>query len=104
MFQALGPCFHRALEGQSFLGMEYVSLGPAPGKRGDIFLVSCQSGRDEAGEVIGVSVSFVDITQHKRSEEALRKSRDERRRHIELNTSVFPRDADSGIFIIPNRC
>jgi PAS domain S-box-containing protein len=104
MFQALGPSFHRALEGQSFLGMEYVSLGPAPGKRGDIFLVSCQPARDEAGEVIGVSVSVVDITHHKRSEEALRKSREERRRQIELNTPVFPRDADSGIFIIPNRC
>jgi len=104
MFQALGPSFHRALEGQSLLGMEYVSLGPAPGKRGNIFLVSCQPARDEAGEVIGVSVSVVDITQHKRSEEALRKSREERRRHIELNAPVFPRDADSGIFIIPNRC
>jgi len=105
MFQALQHCFHRALEGQSFLGMEYVSLGFSPGKRGDIFLVSCQPARDEAGEVIGVSVSVVDITEHKRSEEALRKSRDERRRQIELNTpSVLPRDTDSGIFIIPNRC
>jgi PAS domain S-box-containing protein len=105
MFQALEPSFRRALEGQSFVGMEYVSLGPSPGKRGDIFLISCQPARDEAGEVIGVSVSVVDITEHKRSEEALRKSREERRRHIELNAPpIFPRDTDSGIFIIPNRC
>jgi len=105
MFQALEPCFRLALEGQSFLGMEYVSLGPSPGKRGDIFLISCQPARDEAGEVIGVSVSVADITEHKRSEEALRKSREERRRQIEMSTpTVFPRDTDSGIFIIPNRC
>jgi PAS domain S-box-containing protein len=105
MFQALEPSFHRALEGQSIVGMEFVSLGPSPGKRGDIFLVSCQPARDEVGEVIGISVSVVDITEHKRSEEALRKGREDRRRQIELNTpAIFPRDTDSGIFIIPNRC
>lgn len=105
MFQALEPNFRRALEGQPVLGMEYVSLGPSPGKRGDIFLISCQPACDEAGEVIGISVSVVDITEHKRSEEALRKSREERRRQIEINNPpLFPRDNDSGIFIIPNRC
>ncbi len=105
MFQALEPSFRRALEGQSIVGMEFVSLGPSPGKRGDIFLVSCQPACDEAGEVIGISVSVVDITEHKRSEEAFRKSREERRRQIELNApAIFPPDTDSGIFIIPNRC
>jgi PAS domain S-box-containing protein len=105
MYQALEPSFRRALEGESFLGMEYVSLGPAPGKRGDIFLVSCQPARDEAGEVIGVSVSVSDITEHKRSEEALRRSREERLRQIDVSSRpIFPSDTDSGIFIIPNRC
>lgn len=103
MFQALEPCLYRTLNGESFSGIEYVSLGPSPGARGNIFLVTCQPARDEAGEVIGVSVSVVDITEHKRSAEAARNSRDDHRPPVDPEQR-WANGTDSGIFIIPRRC
>ncbi|WP_263368314.1 EAL domain-containing protein [Edaphobacter bradus] len=104
MFQALEPCFLRAIEGESIAGVEFVSLGHAPGKRGDTFLISCQPARDEAGEVIGISVSVVDITEHKRYEEALRTSRNEHQQLIEASAPIpWSPDGDSGTFTIPSR-
>jgi EAL domain-containing protein (putative c-di-GMP-specific phosphodiesterase class I) len=99
MFQALQPSFHRAFNGEAVSGVQYVSLGPSPGNRGDIFLVSCQPAHDEAGEVVGISVSLVDITEHKRSEETLRQTRPP----VDLEQR-WASGTDSGIFIIPRRC
>jgi PAS domain S-box-containing protein len=48
-------------------------------------LASFEPVRDEAGEVIGVCISVVDISVVKQNEEALRESADHYRHRVELN-------------------
>jgi PAS domain S-box-containing protein len=52
------------------------------------FLVSYEPARDEADEVIGVSISLVDITIRKQTEEALVESEDHYRNAVELSPEV----------------
>src|SRR5206468_10104000 len=72
-----------SLNGQSFSELE--TRCPAPHEPGLMrtFLVSYQPARDEADEVIGVSISLVDITSRKRTEEALAESEDHYRNAVE---------------------
>jgi PAS domain S-box-containing protein len=62
---------------------------PATAKRGEeTRLLSYQPARDEAGEIIGVSVASVDITERRRAEAALRESEDHYRHMVELNPQI----------------
>ena len=59
------PFIQRALAGESISGIEIEkpANGPNPGK---IVLLSYEPARDEAGEVVGVSVSLVDVANRHR--------------------------------------
>ena len=84
----LEPYLHRALAGEVITDLELT--GPDPYQPGKFCtrLVSYQPARDEAEEVIGISVAVVDITARKRVEQALAESEDHYRNTVELNPQV----------------
>jgi len=90
----LEPYLRRALDGEVITELELTGPDPhQPGKH-CTRLVSYQPARDEAEEVIGISVAVVDITARKRVEQALAESEDHYRHTVELNPQV-PWTADS---------
>jgi PAS domain S-box-containing protein len=86
--EEMKPSIQRALGGQAIGDFE-VSLPRlgAPGEASTA-LVSFQPARDEANEVVGVSLSFIDITERRRAQNALRESEDHYRHTVELNPQV----------------
>jgi diguanylate cyclase (GGDEF)-like protein/PAS domain S-box-containing protein len=84
LFPVVEPFIRRALAGEAMTGVEIQS----PVTR-ETRLVSYQPARDEAGEVIGVSIAIVDITDRKRASEALRESEEHYRSMVELNPQVL---------------
>jgi PAS domain S-box-containing protein len=88
LYPRFEPYLQRALLGEAIIDME---IREPNSKRPDEFstyLVSYQPARDEAEEVIGISVSVVDITKRKHAEEALIESEDDFRHTVELNPQV----------------
>jgi PAS domain S-box-containing protein len=71
LYPKFEPYIRRALQGEAIAGFE-ISV-PATGTSGaTTSLVSYQPARDEAGEVVGVSVAVLDFTARKQAEEKLR--------------------------------
>jgi PAS domain S-box-containing protein len=87
-FPRCEPYLLRALNGEPYAGLEI--FVPDPHKPGATrtLLISYQPARDEVDEVIGVSMSVVDITARKNAEEALVESEDHYRNAVELNPQV----------------
>lgn len=88
VFRLIETYIRRALQGESVIGVEVQK--PPSGGRGEAqtLLLSYQPARDEAGEVLGVSVAAMDITGHKRTEEALRESVSHFQHLLELGPHV----------------
>jgi diguanylate cyclase (GGDEF)-like protein/PAS domain S-box-containing protein len=84
LFSHVEPYLKRALNGEPVLDVE----AKIP-STGETRLVSYQPAFDEAGEVIGVAVATVDITERKRTEEALKASEAHYREMVELNPQVL---------------
>jgi len=78
----------KALNGEATTGLE--TLLPIPGRSGDFrtCLITYQPACDEADEVIGISISLVDISHRKKVEEALTESEDHYRNTVELNPQI----------------
>ena len=77
-FSELGPYLLRALDGEAIAGIEIARRGPLQADQPATVLVSFQPARDEADEVIGVSVCFV--------EAASRETTAERKKELEAHT------------------
>ncbi len=95
VFASVEPYLLRALSGEAFGGVEL--RRPAPNGRPGYLtqLLSYQPARDEAGEVVGVSVMVVDITERKNAEDALRESEDHYRHMVQLSPHIpWVMDAD----------
>ncbi len=87
LYTIIGPHLLRALKGEAVTGLEITR--PGSDGTGDLtFLVSYQPARDEAGEIVGISVAVVDITIRMRIIQALRASEENYRHMVELNPQI----------------
>jgi PAS domain S-box-containing protein len=83
-FPQVEAFIRRALRGEPVLGVEIRKPGTEEGKRGQTLMISYQPVRDEAGEVWGVSVAVMDITERKLMEDALRETENHHRNMVNL--------------------
>jgi PAS domain S-box-containing protein len=81
----LEPYIKRALNGESFQGLEFAAK-----VAGDMQVrsTSYHPARDEAGEVVGLSVAVLDITDRAITQDALRESEEHYRHAIRLNPQI----------------
>jgi PAS domain S-box-containing protein len=87
LFPVVEPFLRRALGGEAIQAVE--ASKPVPGGAERISIVlSYEPARDEAGEVIGVQVAVVDVTEIKRAEEARIACEDNYRYMMELMPQI----------------
>jgi PAS domain S-box-containing protein len=84
LFPYVEPYIRRALGGEALSDVE-ANLPST----GETRLISYHPVSDEAGEIIGVSLAVVDITERKRAETALRNSEAHYRSMVDLNPQVL---------------
>jgi PAS domain S-box-containing protein len=88
VYAQVEPYLKRALNGESFPGIEVQKPSTAPGAPAATMMATHQPVRDEAGEILGVCVSITDISVVKQKEEAPRESEDNYRHMVELNPPI----------------
>jgi diguanylate cyclase (GGDEF)-like protein/PAS domain S-box-containing protein len=88
IYRAIEPSLQRALEGELIAGLEVKHSSPHPGVGTLTYNVFHQPARDEAGEVVGISIAVVDVTQSKRAEDALRQSEERYRNAMHLSPHI----------------
>jgi len=98
-FSQCEPYLLRALDGIPHTGLEISYPDPHRPLVTRTILVSYQPARDEVDEVVGVSISVVDITRRKQAEQALVESEDHYRHAVELSPQV-PWTADPNGMIL----
>jgi len=87
LFPQVEPYLTRALKGESIAGVEITKPLNGP-NGGQTILVSYEPARDEAGEVIGISVAIMDVTRLKRAEAAYRSIEENFRNMMELSPQI----------------
>lgn len=88
VWPTIEPFIRRAMQGEAVIGVEAQKPPLEPGGEPQTVLLSYQPARDEAGEVLGVSVAVMDVTAYKRTEDALRESLTHFRHLLELGPHV----------------
>lgn len=88
MYLTLEPYLLRALKGEVISGLEVTRPSPLPGEGTVTHNISYQPARDEAGDVIGISIAVVDVTHSRRAEEALRRSEERYRHAMQLSPHI----------------
>ncbi|MDW5266216.1 MULTISPECIES: EAL domain-containing protein [Acidobacteriaceae] len=85
IYSQIEPYLLRALKGEAITGLEVTQPAIFGESKSVTYLISHQPAWDEGGEVIGVSVAIVDITDRMRVIQALRASKEHYRHMVELN-------------------
>jgi PAS domain S-box-containing protein len=98
-FPQYEPYLLSALNGIPHTGLEISYPDPHRPAVTRTILLSFQPARDEVDEVVGVSISVVDITRRKQAEQALVESEDHYRHAVELSPQV-PWTADHNGMIL----
>jgi PAS domain S-box-containing protein len=88
VYSTIEPHLQRALHGQPVAGLEVKRRSRNPEDGLLTLSVSYQPARDEAGEVIGISIAVMDVTESKRAEETSRQCADRYRQAIQLSCTV----------------
>ena len=88
VFPKVEPYMRRALAGEPVTGVE-VDKPATAGRSACTLLASYQPAWDEAGEVLGISVAIMDVTERKNVEDALRESHAHYRHTLELTPHVL---------------
>jgi PAS domain S-box-containing protein len=83
IFRVAEPYLRRALQGEAIREVETIRPASRPGEPDATNLVSYQPAFDEAGEVIGIAVAVIDISERKKSEQALRESEEHLKNMVE---------------------
>ena len=83
MFPVVEGYIRRALNGEATQGVE-VTKPASDVNGGQTILLSYEPARDEAGEVVGVSVAIADLSATRRAEEARRAAEEHFRYMVEL--------------------
>jgi PAS domain S-box-containing protein len=83
-FPTYEPFLLRALQGEATLGAIFHRPGVGPGDSGLELLASYQPAWDEADEVVGISISFLDVTEQR----LLSGAPDRRNLNFEVNPEV----------------
>lgn len=86
-FPRIEPFLRRALQGEPMSGVELQRKSP-DGQGDIVLLASYQPVRDEIGEVLGISVAVMDVTEAKRTEQALAESENHYRHLMQLSPHV----------------
>ncbi len=88
LYPFVEPYIRRAMQGEPVVGVELQKPKPEGGGEPETVMLSYQPARDEAGEILGVSVAVMDITEPKRTEKALHESISHFRHLMELGPHV----------------
>ena len=88
MYSAIEPYLQRALKGETIADVEVKKPSPHPGEGTLTYNAFYQPALDEAGEVIGISIAVVNVTQSKHAEEALRRSEERYRNAMFLSPHI----------------
>jgi PAS domain S-box-containing protein len=88
VFPLVEPYIRRALQGESISGVEVMKPPREGQSEPQTILLSYQPARDEAGEVLGVCVAIMDVTESRRTEEALRETEDHYKHMMQLGPHV----------------
>lgn len=96
IYSRIEPYLLRALKGEPIAGLELTKPATPENPEHITLLASHQPARDEGGEVIGVSVAIVDISDHRKMEDARQRSEDHYRYMVQLNPQILWIMEDSG--------
>ena len=90
LFPGYEPYLLRALKGEAITGAEVVRPASEPGKLDRLSIATYQPAFDEAGEVVGLSVAVLDITEQEETREKVRdnKARQEKGQVIRFSTEL----------------